>query len=298
MNVFERAVLSALPAIPRPLMRRLSARYIAGETIEEALAKLTQLQERGFPGVLDILGEDVADEAEAREVLRTYQAAATAASERGLDSYVSIKPTHFGLRISRDLCEELYGQLLEHCAEIGVFARVEMEDHSTTDDTLAIFHSLRARYDNVGIVLQSRLFRTADDVASLPEQCDVRMVKGIYLEPAEIAHTTPEPIRQAFVDLTDTLLRAGHTVAAATHDAAMADAVLERQQAAGIPDERIYFEVLLGVQEPLWERLKQRGKTVRAYVPYGPEWRAYSQRRLRKNPEILRHLIKATLRLS
>ena len=169
---------------------------------------------------------------------------------------------------------------------------------NTTDDTLAIFHTLRSRHDNVGIVLQSRLFRTPDDVAALPEECDVRMVKGIYLEPAEIAHTTPDPIRQAFIDLTDTLLRAGHTVAAATHDAAMADAVLERQRAAGVPDERTYFEVLLGVQEPLWERWRQRGKTVRAYVPYGPEWRAYSQRRLRKNPEILRHLIKATLRLS
>ena len=198
MNLLERAVLATLPAIPRPLMRRLSARYIAGETIEEALAKLESLQGRGFPGVLDILGEDVADEAEAREVLGTYQAAATAAAERGLDSYVSIKPTHFGLRISRDLCEELYDQLLAHCATIGVFARVEMEDHSTTDDTLAIFHSLRSRHDNVGIVLQSRLFRTPDDVAALPEECDVRMVKGIYLEPAEIVSRTRENTARLF----------------------------------------------------------------------------------------------------
>ena len=298
MNLLERAVLSALPAIPRPLMRQLSARYIAGETLEEALGKLRGLQARGFLGVLDSLGEDVADEAEARDVLRTYQEAATAASEAGLDSYVSIKPTHFGLRISRDLCEELYADLLSHCASIGVFARVEMEDHSTTDDTLEIFRSLRARFDNVGIVLQSRLFRTPEDVAALPESCDVRMVKGIYLEPAEIAHTQPEPIRQAFIDLTDTLLRSGHTVAVATHDPVMADAVLERQAAANVAEERTYFEVLLGVQERLWEDWKARGKTVRAYVPYGPEWRAYSQRRLRKNPEILRHLIKATLRLS
>ena len=228
MNLLERAVLSALPAIPRPLMRQLSARYIAGETIEEALDKLRGLQGRGYQGVLDILGEDVADEAEARDVLRTYQEAATAASEAGLDSYVSVKPTHLGLRLSRDLCEELYADLLQHCSQIGVFARVEMEDHSTTDDTLAIFHALRARFDNVGIVLQSRLFRTSADVDALPESCDVRMVKGIYLEPAEIAHTTPDPIRQAFVDLTETLLKRGHTVAVATHDGAMADAVLER----------------------------------------------------------------------
>jgi len=298
VNLLERAVLSALPAIPRPLMRQLSARYIAGETVEEALDKLRELQTLGFQGVLDILGEDVADEAEARDVLKTYQEAASAAAEAGLDSYVSVKPTHLGLRLSRDLCEELYADLLQHCAGLGVFARVEMEDHSTTDDTLAIFAALRARFDNVGIVLQSRLFRTPDDVAALPEACDVRMVKGIYLEPADIAHTQPGPIREAFIDLTDTLLRAGHTVAVATHDSVLADAVLQRQEAAGVPAERTYFEVLLGVQEPLWKRWKARGKLVRAYVPYGPEWRAYSQRRLRKNPEILRHLIKATLRLS
>lgn len=298
VNLLERAVLSALPAIPRPLMRQLSARYIAGETIEEALDKLRGLQTRGYQGVLDILGEDVADEAEAGEVLKTYQEAATAASDAGLDSYVSVKPTHLGLRISRELCQELYADLLKHCAAIGVFARIEMEDHSTTDETLAIFGALRARFDNVGIVLQSRLFRTPEDIAALPESCDVRMVKGIYLEPAEIAHTQPGPIREAFVDLTDTLLRAGHTVAVATHDGAMADAVLERQAAAGVPEERTYFEVLLGVQEPLWKLWRERGKCVRAYVPYGPEWRAYSQRRLRKNPEVLRHLIKATLRLS
>lgn len=297
MNVLERAVLSTLPAVPKPIMRRLSARYIAGERLDEAIAKLESLQARGFPGVLDILGEDVADEAEARDVLQTYSEAATAVHAKGLDSYVSVKPTHFGLRISRDLSQELYEELCAHCADIGVFCRVEMEDHTTTDDTLQIFAALRAKFDNVGIVLQARMFRTPDDIAALPPECDVRMVKGIYLEPAEIAHTEPGPIRDAFIEQTATLLRGGHTVAVATHDRAMADAVLAKHAETGVPDDRTYFEVLLGVQEKLWEVLRGRGKTVRAYVPYGPDWRAYSLRRLKYNPEILRHVIKATLRL-
>jgi proline dehydrogenase len=278
-------------------MRLLSARYIAGETIDEALAVLQSLQDRSYPGVIDILGEDIADEAEARGVLKTYREAASALHDRRLDSYVSVKPTHFGLNVSPDLCEELYDALLQHCAALDMMVRVEMEDHTTTDETLAIFRALRAKHERVGVVLQARLFRTADDVAALPAECDIRMVKGIYLEPAEVAHTTPEPIRDAFVQLTELLLTNGHTVAIATHDARLADRVLERQARIGIPDERTYFEVLLGVQEKLWSTWKARGKAVRAYVPYGPQWRAYSQRRLRKNPEILRHLIKATLRL-
>jgi len=298
LNVFERAILATLPVIPRPVMRLLSARYIAGETLAEALAVLKSLQDRSYPGVIDILGEDIADEAEARSVLNTYLAAATALHEHGLDSYVSVKPTHLGLNVSRDLCEELYDTLLRHCAPLDMMVRVEMEDYTTTDETLAVFRALRPKHERVGLVLQSRLFRTADDVAALPAECDVRMVKGIYLEPAEVAHTTPEPIRDAFVQLTESLLASGHTVAIATHDARLADRLLERQAALGIADERTYFEVLLGVQEKLWSTWKARGKVVRAYVPYGPQWRAYSQRRLRKNPEILRHLIKATLRLS
>lgn len=295
MNPIERAVLATLPHVPKPIMRRFADPYIAGETMEEAVAQLRQLQARGFPGVLDCLGEDVADEAEAREAFTIYRDGADAVKAADLDCYVSVKPTHFGLRLSKDLCRSLYEDLCAHCAEIGVFVRVEMEDRSTTDDTLEIFHGLRERFENVGIVVQARLFRTPDDVDALPKDCDVRVVKGIYLEPADVALTEREPIKDAYIAITEQLLKAGHKVAAATHDDDVVERVLKTREAVGAERERIEFEVLKGVRPKMWEALKKRGETVRVYLPYGPDWKAYSLRRFKENPEILRHVMKAAI---
>lgn len=297
MGLLEKAILASLPAIPRPIMRRLASRYIAGETLEEAVARLRQLAGDGYPGVLDILGEDVANAAQARTALEEYKVGSTAVSEAGLDCYVSVKPTHFGLRISRELALELYSELAEHCRERKQFLRVEMEDHTTTDSTLELFRELRARFDHVGIVLQSRLFRTPRDIDELPDAVvDVRMVKGIYLEPAEIAHTKPEAIRDAFVECVERLFQRGHRVAFATHDEHMAARCLRVCADRGVARERYCFEVLLGVQERLWGLWKARGYRVLVYVPFGPQWRAYSTRRLKKNPEILRHVMRNALR--
>ncbi|MFT5050948.1 MAG: proline dehydrogenase [Chlamydiales bacterium] len=295
-KVLEKLILGALPVVPGPLMRRLSSRYIAGETLAQALTKADELAECGYDSIIDLLGEDISDEAEARAVLAAYKSAADALHERKLDSYVSIKPTHFGLRFSRELARELYTDLLEHCASLGQMARVEMEDHTTTDDTLQLFAELRERFDNVGIVLQSRLFRTLADIDKLPgKKVDVRMVKGIYLEPASIAHTGAQEIRDAFVEGVVRLLDNGHSVALATHDESLAARALHEINTRSVPPDRYCFEVLLGVQQRLWERWKSGGHQVRVYIPYGPEWRAYSQRRLKKNPEILRHLIRNML---
>ena len=297
MGPLERLVLASLPFVPRPIMRRLAARYIAGETLDEALAKLRDLAARGHSGILDMLGEDVADESEARAAAAGYRAAATAVHAAGLDSHISIKPTHLGLRISPQLAHELYAELAEHCRPLEQLVRVEMEDHTTTDATLGLFAELQARFDNVGIALQSRLLRTLADIDALPSgPVDVRLVKGVYLEPASIAHTAHDAIRDAFVDCAERILDGGHVLAMATHDELLADRLLRLLDERGLGPERAYFEVLLGVRQPLWERWKAAGHTVRVYVPYGPEWRSYSQRRLRKNPELLRHMMRNVLR--
>ncbi len=292
----QKLVLASLPYIPRPLMRRLASRYIAGETLEEALAKLLALARRGYPGILDILGENIASESEAREVAARYRAAADALAGQGLDAYVSVKPTHLALTMNERLCLELYSGIAEHCAKLGLFVRVEMEDHPTTDGTLRVFEALRARYRNVGIVLQSRLLRTPADIDRLaPGPLDVRMVKGIYLEPREIAHTDPEPIRNAYVACVRKLCERGAKLSLATHDDLMAPRCIALVEEFGYSREQYEFQVLLGVREPLWQRWKDDGHTVRVYVPYGPDWRAYSTRRLRKNPQILQHVMRDTL---
>jgi len=299
MELLNRMVLTTLPFVPAPIMRRLALRYIAGETLESALIELAELRARGYPGIIDMLGERVETDAEACAVIETYTETASSVSGRGLDAYVSVKPTHVGLHLSEQRCLEHYTRLAERCRELGVFLRVEMEEAETVDGTLRVFEALRARFDKVGIVLQARLFRTPDDIERLAAgPLDVRLVKGIYLEPAQIAHTAFLAIQDAFVANTEALCRHGARISLGTHDAKLAERCIEVFRRHETPPERWEFEVLLGVQEALWERWRSAGHTVRIYVPYGPDWRAYSLRRLRKNPEILRHVMRDALGLS
>ena len=212
---------------------------------------------------------------------------------------MSVKPTHLGLKVSEELCFQLNAGLAGHCATLGLAYRVEMEDHTTTSATLRMVERLRARHANVGFVLQSRLKRTPADVAALaPGPLWVRVVKGIYLEPAEIAHTEPEPIRAAYVEVSRLLLQRGARLSFATHDEILAGRLLALVRELSVPRERYEFQVLLGVREELWELWKSQGHTVRVYVPYGPDWRAYSMRRMRKNPQIVGHVIRNALGLS
>ena len=293
MQFLERPLLWALPHVPTPVMRRMASRYIAGETLLEALAKLRDLERAGHPGILDLLGEDVLGEPAARAVAAEYVQAARAVAARGLDTYVSIKPTHFGLRVSERLTLELYREVVTACSELGLFVRVEMEDHTTTDATLRVFGALRSEFDNVGIVLQSRLLRTPHDIADLlaapGHELSVRLVKGIYLEPHVIAHVRPEPIRSAFLECSRLLLEGGARLSWATHDRLLGEDLVAQADGLGLGG-RCEFQVLLGVQEPLWKQWAAGGRIVRVYVPYGPQWRAYSLRRMRKNPQILRHV--------
>lgn len=299
MSLLDRFAISTLPLVPGPVMRHLASRYIAGERLEDAKAKLCELAGRGYPGIIDVLGEDVADEGEARAAVAEYERASSAVAARGLDAYVSIKPTHVGLNLSEELCFELYDTLATACGARGQTLRVEMEDATTTDATLRVFERLCERHPNVGIVLQSRLHRTPGDVERLARPgLSVRMVKGIYLEPESIAHTAPDPIRDAYVECTRTLLERGASVSLATHDERMAARCLAIADELGLGPERYEMQVLLGVREPLWREWRDAGRTVRVYVPYGPEWRAYSTRRLKKNPQIFRHVLRDTLGLS
>lgn len=297
--MLTRLVLATLPHVPKPVMRRIAARYIAGETLAEALDRLEQLARRGHPGIIDVLGEGIADEREARAVAANYVEAASAVAARKLDCYVSVKPTHVGLVISEDLAYELYAGIARHCRGLGLFLRVEMEDHPTTDGTLRVFERLRRDHPNVGIVLQSRLFRTIDDIDRLaPGPLDVRMVKGIYLEPAAIAHTDPIRIREAYVQCVQKLVARNARLSFATHDEHLADSCIEILRKAKRGADTYEFQVLLGVREELWERWKNAGHRVRVYVPFGPDWRAYSLRRMKKNPQIVGHVVRNMFALS
>jgi proline dehydrogenase len=289
--------VGALSLLPTPIMRHFSSKYIAGDTTEQALERLKALNEDGFAGIIDILGEDAEGEQGARLAMQEYKDCSSALKASGLDAYVSAKPTHFGLRTSEELCFEIYSEICKHCQDLGQFFRVEMEDHSTTDATLRIFRGLLELYDNVGLVLQSRLFRNGQDIqdllAHVPEgrTLNIRLVKGIYLEPAEIAHTEYGPIADAYVEQAKALFEGGATVSLATHDDVMAEKLFEYIQNTKLPKQRYELQVLMGVRRPLWDQWLGAGHPVRVYVPFGPDWKAYSLRRLKKNPKLLTQVV-------
>lgn len=289
-------LVRALPLVPKPLVRRVALRYIAGETLEQALARARELATRGHPSILDVLGEHTTDPSQIRAAVDEYLVAIDRITELGLDMYVSAKPTHFGLAVSEELALDSYSRVAERGAERGVPVRVEMEDHTTTDATLRIFETLRDRFANVGIVLQSRLKRTPDDIAALaPGPLDVRMVKGVYLEPPSVAYTDREEIRDAYVRCTELLLERGARVAAATHDDLLIERLAALYESRGASRADLEIEVLLGVRDAIWPRWMELGHTVRVYIPFGPEWRPYTVRRMQENPEILRMVIRNML---
>ncbi len=297
--MLDQWVLKTLPYVPRPVMWRVAKRYVAGEKLSDAIARLGEMARRGHTGVIDVLGEEVEGEAQARHVVDEYCTAATAVADAKLDAYVSAKPTHVGLRTSEKLAIANYGVLAAHCKKLGRFLRVEMEDNTTTDATLRVFEALRKEHDNVGIVLQARLFRTPQDIAKLaPGPLNVRVVKGIYLEPAAIAHTEADPIREAYLRMSRQLAERGAFLALATHDEGLGAKCIELVRELKLPRDGYEFQVLLGVMEPLWARWQSAGHAVRVYVPFGPQWLPYSLRRLRKNPVMMRHVMRASLGLA
>jgi proline dehydrogenase len=297
MGLFQRAVVHTLPLVPRAAVGRVASRYVAGETLDEAVATVRRLNGRGAMATVDVLGEEVGERETARAAVDEYLRVLAAIEREGLDCNVSIKLTLLGLKIDRDFCRDNVAAVAEAAAERGNFVRLDMEDRTTTDDTLAIYRELQARFGNLGAVLQAYMRRTLDDVERLPaEGANVRLCKGIYVEPRAVAWKGYDTVRHNFVAALDKLLARGVYAAIATHDEYLvcaARALLDRHR---VPRDRYEFQMLLGVDEELGRILVDEGHRLRIYVPYGRDWYAYSMRRLRENPEIAGHVMRATLR--
>jgi proline dehydrogenase len=286
VTLFDRAVVRVLPAVPRGVVRRVAARYIAGETLDDARRVVKELNAAGVRATVDVLGEDVSRAEEAEAIARAYHDALAAIEAERLDANVSIKLTGFGLELDERLCRTLVETLVDDAAARGIFVRIDMEDSSTTDDTLDLYRALRgAGRDNVGIVLQAALRRTLDDIATLADlRPSVRLCKGIYVEPSSVAFQEPDVIRRSFVACLDALLDAGCRVAIATHDEWLLRQALER--VAGLDDDAYELQMLLGVRASRGRELVAEGRPLRVYVPYGVQWYEYSLRRLQENPKV------------
>ena len=282
MTILDRALVRLLPTVPRTVVRRIADRYIAGEELDDAVETVARLNAERKSATIDVLGEEVATPEEAQEIVRAYHDVFEAIREHGLDSNVSVKPTGLGLKVGYDLARENLETVVRHAGEVDNFVRIDMEDSSTTDHTLRMYRELREQgVDNVGVVLQARLRRTLDDVAAIADlRPNVRICKGIYLEPEEIAFTGFEEIRRNYVRCLEALGDTASFVGVATHDEFLIS------EAKRIAKERYEFQMLLGVRESFGDELVRSGERLRIYVPYGRQWYEYSLRRLQENPRI------------
>jgi proline dehydrogenase len=267
--------------------RSVASRFVAGETIESAIAVARELNTRGISVSLDLLGESVSNEAEAAgardEVVATLDAIAAA----GVEGNVSVKLTQLGLDIDRALCRQNMQTVLARAQALGIFVRMDMESSDYTARTLALFlDDLEPEYhDLTGVVIQSYLRRSSDDIESLiGRRARVRLCKGAYAEPDTVAFQEKADVDGAFVRLMERLLTDGNYPAIATHDERLIDRAVAFVREHGIPPERFEFQMLYGVRRDLQDALRADGFNVRVYVPFGTAWYPYLMRRLAERP--------------
>ncbi len=293
MAPLDRVIARTLPLAPRSLVDRVAARYMAGASVDDALRAVRGLHEEGLLATVDVLGEEVTSPAGADWTVEEYLRVLAALERGGVPGGISVKLSALGLVASEAEAERRLRRIVE--AAHGRFVRIDMEDSATTDATLGIYERLRRDgQTRVGVVLQSMLRRSLPDARRLLAlgDPDVRVCKGIYLEPYAVAYTDPELVRRNYVLLCETLLEGGGRVAAATHDERLVYEVRRLGERLDPHGERHEFQMLLGVEPPLRELLVEAGARLRIYVPYGAESHAYALRRLQENPKVARYVLK------
>jgi proline dehydrogenase len=288
---------AGLPFVPSPVIRKVASRYVAGETLEQALSAVASLNREGASATLDVLGEDVLRREETKFFVDAYLRAIPSIAERKLDCNVSVKLSAMGLRFDAALAEDNLRLIVAEARKHGNFVRVDMEDSTVTEKTIDLFRRVRADADNVGIVMQAYLRRTQADVAmAVAEGWNVRICKGIYVEAREIALRDPDLIRRNYSFLTDRLLATRTRVGIATHDEAMVLEALHSIERHHARREDYEFQMLMGVAAGLRRLLLAQGHRLRVYVPFGNAWKGYSLRRLKENPAIARHVLRGLVK--
>ena len=294
MALLDRAIVRLLPAVPRPVVQRLSSRYIAGPTLDDAVRVVGRLNAKGKAATVDVLGEEIASADEARAIAGQYHDVLARLDEEKLDAGISIKLTALGLELDLELCHENLEAVVVDAAARGRFVRIDMEDSSTTDRTLALHRRLRDEgHENLGVVLQAYMRRTLEDIPGLD---NVRICKGIYVEPADVAFQEFDEVRRSYVRSLEALVAQGSYVGIATHDEYLIEQALRIVGDAGLPPHGYEFQMLLGVRPDRADELVAAGHRLRVYVPYGTDWYEYSVRRLQENPRLARHVAADTLR--
>jgi len=279
-------------------MRLGAARFVAGETLDQAVKVLRRLNQRGLLANTTLLGEGVQNEAETRAVVAAYMEILDRIAAEQLRVNVALKLTHLGLAFDEELARANIDELVAHAESRGNFIRLDMEESFYVDPTLRVFRRLREDgHENVGTVLQSYLYRTPDDLEGLLElEPNLRFVKGAYLEPPEVAYPEKKDVDGAYAKLVERSLTAGGFTAIATHDESLIEHAMAFAEDNDIPRNRFQFQMLYGVRSKLQLDLVRQGYDVLVATPYGPDWYRYLMRRLAERPANVLFIVKNSIR--
>jgi len=298
--MFNKLIAAMLPFFPKKFVWLFSKPYIAGENIDDAVKAAKDLNSKGCMVTMDILGEFIKTLEEAEANTNEYIELIDRIEKEGIDGNYSVKPTMFGLLIDKDACYKYIRQIVAKAAEYNNFIRVDMEDSPCTDMTIELFRKLKAEFPkNVGLVLQAYMKRTYQDLQDLMDihtdevSVNYRLCKGIYIEPAEIAYKKYEEVNEHFLQDIEFSLKNGVYPGIATHDKPIVQGAYKLLEKYKTPKEKYEFQMLYGVTPKLRQSIIDKGHRMRVYVPYGKQWFGYSTRRLKENPKMANHIMKA-----
>ncbi|MGQ9643355.1 MAG: proline dehydrogenase family protein [Ignavibacterium sp.] len=296
MNILNQLIVSIVQMMPKNIVGFFSRKYIAGESLEDGINVVKQLNSKGIYATMDVLGEAVKNKEESLDAKNKAMEVLDAIEKHKLMANLSIKPTQMGLLIDEDFAYQQILELVKRAHEINNFVRIDMEDSSTTDMTINLYKKIFQQYKNLGVVIQAYLKRSFDDVVVLNKLgTNYRLCKGIYVEPASIAIKDKQAIRENYLKILRQMFIDGNYVGIATHDKYLIDEAYRMIKEMNIPKDKFEFQMLLGVREDLRDKINSDGFKIRVYVPFGKDWYAYSVRRLKENPSIARHIVKSFL---
>lgn len=295
-SLFDRLVVGTLPFVPKTIVHRFARRYVAGESLDDAVRTVRELAAEGAMATIDVLGESVTRREQTEETRDEYLRVLDTIVANGLPANVSVKPTAVGLSIDPQLVRENCRAICRKAAESGTFIRLDMEDSPFTDRTLQLALELKEEFGHVGVVVQAYMRRTLSDMDRLVGAgMNVRICKGIYVEPRELAYKDRQVVIENYAAIVDKHLTAGCYAGIATHDEACVQKALATIDRLKLTPDRYEFQMLLGVDPLLRRTILAAGHRLRVYVPYGRDWYAYSLRRLKENPSIARHTVRMIL---
>ncbi len=293
MSFFNKIIVAIVRLMPKAIVGIFSRKYIAGETLDEAIKLVKDLNSKGIFATIDVLGESIKNKREAMDAKEKCFEVIETIKNNNLMANLSMKPTQMGLNIDKEFAYEQIEQRVAKSKEINNFVRLDMEDSPYTDKTFDLLKKLRDKYDNVGVVVQAKLKRTYDDVLELNKlKINFRLCKGIYIEPVNISFRDKQMIRDNYLKILEAIFMNGSYVGIATHDEYLINEAYKLIKKFNIQKDKFEFQMLLGVREDLRDKINSDGYKIRIYVPFGKDWYAYSVRRLQENPQIAGHIFR------